>query len=144
MESTGKNGIFSSKKLLVMIIVVVLSIAVLPGQITAALPLETSLLFFVIGMASIIGIIHELGYAAVTLNMIHWIFTLIFFFIAPLTQAYSGYSPWEFTNANNETIMNNCLIVILWIIFYVCGGGRLVREFGLHRLDIGKESLKVG
>lgn len=123
MESLGigKSGIFSSKKLLVLIIVVVLSIAVLPGQITAALPLETSLLFFVIGMFSVIGIIHELGYAAVTLNMIHWIFTLIFFFIAPLTQVYSGYSPWAFLSVDNVATTNSCLIVILWILFYTIG-----------------------
>ena len=143
----ASSKFFSSRKLLVLASIIVLLITILPGQITAALPLETSLLFFVIGMASVIGIIHELGYAAVTLNMIHWIFTLIFFFIAPLIQAYSGYSPWEFTNANNETIMNNCLIVILWIIFYICGGGLLGKRIRLapirYRERISKGWLRM-
>ena len=116
------SRILSSKKFLVFVTIVVLLITFLPSQITDSVPLETSLLFFIIGMFSIIGILHELSYAAFTLNMIHWIFTLIFFFIAPFIQATFKYSPWEFINLSNKDISNVCLVLILWILFYVCGG----------------------
>lgn len=115
------KGILSSKRIIVFITIIVLLFAILPGQITDTVPLETSLLFFVIAMFSVVGIMIELNYAAFTLNMIHWIFTLIFFFIAPLIQSSVRYSPWEFSSAANDHVIRSCFDVILWILFYITG-----------------------
>ncbi len=116
------KGILSSKKLIVFIAIIVLLIAILPGQITNTVPLEISLLFFVIAMFSVIGIIRELDYAAVTLNMIHWIFMLIFFFIAPLIQTSFGFSAWGFNSMDNDNVTKSCLAIILWIVVYSLSG----------------------
>ena len=125
------KGILSSKKLIVFIAIIVLLIAILPGQITNTVPLEISLLFFVIAMFSVIGIIRELDYAAVTLNMIHWIFTLIFFFVAPLTQASFGFSVWGFNSMDNENVTKSCLMIILWIVVYSLSGSLIGKKIHL-------------
>lgn len=132
------KGVLSSKKLFVFIAIVVLLVAILPGQITDTVSLEASLLFFVIAMFSVIGIIRELGYAAVTLNMIHWIFMLVFFFIAPLTQASFGYSAWGFNSMDNDNVIKSCLTIILWIGVYSLSGilvGKRIHLTGVEQRE---------
>ena len=102
------------------VLLIILLFAVLPGQITGSLSVFVIFILFFIGLISMAGIIVESQKAAYGLNLIHWIFVFIFFFIAPIIQATFSFQPWGISMDSLE-IEKTGLYIILWIIMYVIG-----------------------
>ncbi len=107
------------KSWLVTVIIIIL-IILIPGQVKEQVSFEVTASMAVIGFASIIGIIRAYNYAAFSLNLIHWLFFLIFFFVSPVVQVSFGYSPWKIILDKNNLVQTN-EILICWIIFYCIG-----------------------
>ena len=80
------------------VLLIILLFAVLPGQITGSLSVFVIFILFFIGLISMAGIIVESQKAAYGLNLIHWIFVFIFFSLRRLFKqllAFShGVSAW--------------------------------------------------
>lgn len=78
------------------------------------------ILFSIIGIISFFEISIEVKKRTYSLNLIHWLFILFFYFLAPIQQIINDYQPWGLSIDSSSTI-KTCLIIITWIIFYKIG-----------------------
>lgn len=116
-----------TRKLLLILAMVVLSMAILPKNGLSAVSFGEVLLFGLIGFVSLVKMIDEFGRNMYSLNIMHWLFVFFFFFLAPVIQISLGYSPWGVKLSQSE-IINCCLLILLWMLFYEVGnrfGNRL-------------------
>lgn len=105
-------------KLLFFIIIVLFIIF---GSISSnKIPMYQMLLFCLIGMISILEILLETKRKAFSLNLMHWLFILFFYFIAPVIQLMLNYHPWGIVSSKAD-INLTCIIILLWCLFYKIG-----------------------
>ena len=105
------------KSLIISIILFAIFIIILINQKTELLSFRELILFLIIGLISITSIIKELKYASYSLSLMHWLFILFFFFIAPIIQISNGFNSWGIIQSE-ATIFNSCVYVLIWCIFY--------------------------
>lgn len=127
----NEGRIIQMKRLIVIASIVIVLFAIIPGQVTGSLSTYTTMLLIIIALISFAGLISEMKVASYSLNMIHWIFFLVFYFIAPISQATLGFRPWGISMDSNN-LERTSLLLILWILVYLGGvlfGKRiLIRE----------------
>jgi len=78
--------------------------------------------FIVIGLISISGIAIEVRRRPYSMNIVHWLFFFMFFFLAPLCQYLTnrfGAFPYYFSRAaNTSDILFVNFLLIMWALFY--------------------------
>lgn len=115
---------FKLKKSIKIIIVLITLFAtillILPYNSPKSLTMLEFIIFSIIGVISIINIITEFRKYSISLNLMHWIFILFFFVLAPVVQISFDYKPWGIYQSSQEIVFS-CLLIFIWIIFYKIG-----------------------
>ena len=107
------------KKIFIIIAFLILFLLLLPKNHSGLTEIEM-LLFGIIGLISIYEIADDVSQKSYSLNLMHWLFILFFFFISPVIQLSYSYYPWGIYQSSNE-IINSCILVIIWIFSYKFG-----------------------
>ena len=120
-----------SRKVLIFVLIFVILFAIIPGQATKAISFEAGILFALIGIISVFGLLRAFSFSSISLNIAHWLFVLIFFFVAPISQATFGFSPWQISMDNQELVATNA-VILLWSFFYLIGS-RIGKKLKINR-----------
>jgi len=102
--------------------------------------------FLFIGAISIFFIVKEQRERFYSLNLIHWFFVFVFFFLTPFTQYSFGKFPLWLSKEEGFFICSTNLLILSWAVFYQLGysikKNRLDNLFSsLKRLEIGKRGV---
>ncbi|MBN1694074.1 oligosaccharide repeat unit polymerase [candidate division WOR-3 bacterium] len=102
--------------------------------------------FLIIGAISIFFIVQEQRERIYSLNLTHWFFIIVFFFITPLIQYSFGNFPLWLSKEEGFSICSTNLLILTWLVFYQLGYSikkkRLDDLFSsLKRLEIGKRGV---
>lgn len=108
------------KKTLIISSFLFLFIIILNGLGNNSIKEINILFFFIISIFCINGILREFSKHSFSIIIMHWIFILIFFVIAPVIQISYGYFPLH-TYLFEEEITLIQFEIIIWIIFYNIG-----------------------
>lgn len=108
------------KKTLIISSFLFLFIIILNGLGNNSIKEINILFFFIISIFCINGILREFRNHSFSIIIMHWIFILIFFVIAPVIQISYGYFPLH-TYLFEEEITLIQFEIIIWIIFYNIG-----------------------
>lgn len=123
------------QKFLLGFVLLIVVLAVLPKQGISALSIGEILIFSAIGFIGVSRLMKEFDYASYSMNIMHWIFVLFFFVLAPVIQIALGYNPWGVTLTTNE-IVTSGVFVLMWIISYMVGnsfGDRIYLRIDVER-----------
>lgn len=118
------------------------------GKITNFFYFSNIIIFLIIGALSVIFIILDQRIRNYSLNLMHWIFLLIFFSITPVIQYVQNLFPLWLTVEDFKWILITNLFIITWIVFYVLGYHiRKIRDskslIPLEKLKINKRGVFV-
>ena len=107
-------------KILVFIIILFIFIIILNGLGNNSICFAHMCLFFLTSILCVYGILKDFDSHSFSLLIIHYLFIIIFFVIAPMIQISFGKFPWN-TNLSYYEIITIQFFIILWIVFYNIG-----------------------
>lgn len=90
------------------------------SEATSGLATEVLATFFLNGILALFSLFSATRAFSFSLAQFHWLFYLVFFFLAPLQQYCNGYWPWGLITSNSELLSTN-LILFSWGIFFDLG-----------------------
>lgn len=106
-----------------------------------------SMTFALNGLIGAIGLIRESARMGFSCAVVHWLFYLIFFVVAPFSQYINDYFCWDFY-LSDEILLQTNAVVLLWGIFFLAcytlgGSGRKVSFMQGRELRISRISRKA-
>lgn len=107
-------------KLIVFSVIIIIFIVILNGIGENSIGFGNAILFFFSSLMCVYGIVKEFDKHSFSLVIMHWIFILIFFVIAPVIQISFGLYPWN-TNLSISEISFIQIIIILWSVCFNAG-----------------------
>lgn len=105
------------------------------GGATSDVTAEVLASFYLNGLLSLCSLFSATRAYPFSLAQFHWLFYLVFFFLAPLQQYCNGYWPWSLIAADSELLVTNYILFGWGICFNVgllWGGSRKSNSFPSH------------
>ena len=102
----------SIKQILMLIIVFIIILITLPSIDSINIPLPLFALLSLIGIISTLEIVKCTKKYSYSLDMMHWIFILFFFCIAPIIQIANDFHPWGIVLSTSEEI-KSCIFILI-------------------------------
>ena len=95
------------------ILLVPVASILLSGNATSGVSGACSFGFACNALLALVALVHELLRRPFSMEQIHWLFYLTFFVIAPFSQLYFGFYPWDYY-LSEETVITANFFLFIW------------------------------
>lgn len=123
--------------MLLIILGLVTSIITAPSVRLKGLGASVLVTFSMNGALALVMLVVEMLRRPYTLALIHWMFYLCFFVVAPVCQYVNGYSCWGYFISDEQMLKVNFLLLVWGGLFAVFSNVSLKRKVGLSRVSGG-------
>ena len=105
------------RQVLIFLSIITFALQLLPKTSENKIDALEIVLYSIIGLLSSFQIAKEIKVRAYSFNLMHWVFILFFFFVAPIVQISKNYTPYGISQSLDIRIATS-LQILLWCIFY--------------------------